>query len=318
MRKDENILDLYCGMGGMGTGFSKYFAVTDAVDLWHDACQTYQLNHDDVTVREKSVNDFISDCIKKDFEGLLYNGIVGGPPCQEFSVLNQTPNLNSPRANQLFVFLDAVETIQPEFALIENVASIPKILKDQAISRMKKLGYCVVSNVILAHDFGSVQKRRRWILTACKKHHIFPKPLSIKRTAKEILRGYESYMKMSPEIQAQLQDLPTGKWVALPNKHWKEYFIVDPDQPLPAIVNVLKNRIVRPDRTGYVSLKEICLAQGFYEDYQMFGGLTSQAQQLANAVPVELASEFAKAFYKSYHPDNSNITKWIGGIKSGI
>jgi site-specific DNA-cytosine methylase len=75
MKKDETILDLYCGMGGLGTGFSDYFAVTEAVDIWHDACLTYQSNHSDAKVREKSVSDFISSCIPKDFNGILYNGV---------------------------------------------------------------------------------------------------------------------------------------------------------------------------------------------------------------------------------------------------
>ena len=311
MKKDETVLDLFSGMGGLGTGFSQFFNVTEAVDKWHDACLTYHENHRETTVREKSVSDFLDTCIPKDFDGILFNGIVGGPPCQEFSVLNQSPDMTSARANQLFVFLDAVEAIHPEFALIENVATIPKEKKELAELRLKALGYHTVSRQILAYDFGSVQKRRRWILTASKKRHVFPIPNYPKRTAKEILRGYESYMKMSAEISDQLKTLPTGRWVALPGKHWKEYYIIDPNRPLPAIVNVLKNRIVRPDRMGYVSLKEICLAQGFDENYKMEGGLTSRAQQLANAVPVELAGAFAKAFYQEYHPSASVLTNWI-------
>jgi site-specific DNA-cytosine methylase len=118
-------------------------------------------------------------------------------------------------------------------------------------------------------------------------------------------------MKMGAEIAQQLTKLPSGKWVALPGKHWKEYFIVDPAKPLPAIVNVLKNRIVRPDRTGYVSLREIALAQGFAEYYEIVGVLTSQAQQLANAVPVELATTFAKEFFHRLHPDKAKMDHYF-------
>lgn len=303
-------MDLYCGMGGLGSGFAPFFTVLDAVDLWKDACATYHANHP-TTVREMPVIEFLDKCIPKDYDGILYTGIVGGPPCQEFSVLNQSPDLTSPRAGQLLIFLEAVKRLRPEFAMIENVATIPKPLKDHAVADLRRFGYKVTSNTILAYHYGSVQKRRRWILTACRSRHVFPQPLPTRRTAKEILRNYDSYMAMSPEIQAQLQSLPRGKWVPLPGKHWKEYFIVDPDQPLPAIVNVLKNRIVRPDRSGYVSLREIALAQGFSENYRICGGLTSQAQQLANAVPVELARTFAAEFGRRIAPDRSKIDAYF-------
>lgn len=311
MQPNETVLDLYSGMGGLSVGFNPYFTVLDAVDLWKDACQTYRLNHTQTKVHITTVNEYLDRCIPKDYEGMLFHGVVGGPPCQEFSILNQSPDLHSARANQLFVFVEAVQRLKPMFAMIENVATLPKELKERAADLLRKAGYNVIHKQIHAYDYGSVQLRRRWILTASKKRHIFPNPAPNTRTAQDILRDKPSYMKMSPEISKQLKLLPKGKWVPLPGKHWKEYFIVDPQKPLPAIVNVLKNRIVRPDRNGYVSLEEIKLAQGFPEAYQMYGGLTSQAQQLANAVPTELAHAFAQAFYRHFHPDRSSLLQYL-------
>ncbi len=311
MKIDENVLDLYSGMGGLSRGFNSFFNVVEAVDLWKDACETYHLNQTKTNVHNISVNQYLDRCIPKDFEGLLFHGIVGGPPCQEFSILNQSPNLRSGRANQLFVFVEAVKQLRPIFAMIENVATIPKEMKERSAEVLRKCGYNVVQKQIHAYDYGSVQLRRRWILTAAKKKHIFPNPFKTNRTAKEILRNKPSYMEMSVEISNQLKQLPRGKWVPLNGKHWKEYFIVDPDKPLPAIVNVLKNRIVRPDCNGYVSLDEIKLAQGFSEEYLMYGSLTSKAQQLANAVPVEMAHTFAKEFYKNFHPDQSKLNFYL-------
>lgn len=309
---DETVLDLYSGMGGLSCGFDKYFNVIDAVDFCADACKTYSMNHKETNVHNSTVVDFLDLCIPKDFDGFLFSGIIGGPPCQEFSILNQSPDLRSCRAHQLFVFLQAVEKLKPSFALIENVATLPKLMKEKAADMLRKLEYHVVNKEIRAYDYGSVQVRRRWVLTACKKGNVFPNPIPNKRTAKEILRkGKPSYMTMKQEIKDQLITLPKGKWVALPGKHWKEYYIVDPNKPLPAIVNVLKNRIVRPDCSGYVSLDEIKLAQGFHENYIMEGSLTSRAQQLANAVPVELSRSFAKAFFKTYHPDQGDVSFFI-------
>lgn len=308
----EQVLDLYAGMGGFGTGFGRYFSVSEAVDYWKDACQTYQANHRDTAVRNTLVEEYLDSCIPKDFEGMLFTGVIGGPPCQEFSMLNQKSDLHSLRSNQVFVFLEAVKKIQPDFAMMENVASIPKIFKERAISILRKDGYKVVGKVILAHQYGSVQKRRRWILTASKRRHIFPSITNQHRTANEILMPkLKSEMNMREETREKLQNLPSGKWVALPGKKWKAYFIVDPTRPLPAIVNVLKNRIVRPDRTGYLSLSEILQAQGFSHEYKMTGTISSKAQQLANAIPVELAETFAKTFFKQLHPDSSILDKYF-------
>lgn len=292
-----NILDLYAGMGGFAEGFKEFFEILDAVDIWEDACKTYGMNQPG-KIHTKSVDRFINDCIPKDFDGILFDGIIGGPPCQEFSRLNQKPDLKSVRANQLFVFIEVVKNLQPKFAMIENVATLPKIMKEAAAMTLQKHGYRVIHRTIKAHNYGSVQLRRRWILTACKSRTIFPVEKPNSRCAAEILTGGESYMKMSEKIREGLKHVPSGKWVPLPWAKWKEYFIVDPSKPLPAIVNVTKNRIVRPDRSGYVSLEEIKLAQGFPEQYKMFGTLSSKAQQLANAIPTELANSFAKEFFE--------------------
>jgi DNA (cytosine-5)-methyltransferase 1 len=293
-----NVLDLYSGMGGFGQGFKSKFDVLDAVDFWKDACNTYSLNHKETRIHNADVWSFIETCISKDYSGIVYHGIIGGPPCQEFSQLNQSPNEKSVRASQLQIFVKIVEELKPEFAMIENVATLPKELKEKSAMILKKAGYEVIHRTVKAYDYGSIQLRRRWILTACKTRTIFPQSQPNSRAASEIISEKESYMKMSDEIRKQLQSLPSGKWVALPGKRWKEYFIIDPKKPLPAIVNVLKNRIVKPDRLGYVSLDDIKKAQGFDESYEMFGTLTSKAQQLANAIPVELASSFAHEFFE--------------------
>ena len=311
-KSDLQVLDLYCGPGGLGTGFSKRFNVVHAVDYNKDACATYQTNHRETSVKNMPITDFIENCIPKDYEGFLYSGIIGGPPCQEFSILNQHKDYGSKRANQLFVMLDVIKYLKPKFVFLENVASIPKKFKETAIKRLKNQNYHVSSKVVLAYNYGSVQKRRRWILTACKRRSLYPNAIPGTRQAKEILLpGEISESKMSEGIQKQLGDLPTGKWVALPGKKWKEYYIVDPHKPLPAVVNVLKNRLVRPNRDGYLSFREVGMAQGFPKDYSFIGTKSSIAQQLANAIPVELASTFANEFFQYFNPSKSKLTSYF-------
>jgi len=298
--KNETVLDLYCGPGGLGTGFSPYFQVLDAVDLNLDACNTYHLNHPETLIHNKPVIDFISSTIRKDFDGLIYSGVVGGPPCQEFSPLNQQKNYLSTRAQQLDVMIQSIIELQPNFALIENVATMPRKFKDMAVKTLMNAGYKVMAKIVNASFYHSVQARHRWILTCAKKKHVFPQPdKSNIKIAKSILTDEVSEMTMADSVRKGIKGLPIGKWVALPGQVWSGYYIVDPFKPLPVIINVMKNRLIKPDRSGYLSFNECKMAQGFPSDYQFFGGITSRTQQLANAVPVELAESFASAFYQS-------------------
>jgi len=291
MNQNNNsvILDLYCGPGGFSTGFNPFFHVSDAVDIDKFACETYSENHKDTTVHKKQVEIYIDNLIRKDYDGII--GVIGGPPCQEFSQLNHHKKINSPRSKQIFVMIEAIKKVQPEFAVIENVSSIPKKIKEAVIKSLIREGYKIKSNIIRAYDYGSVQIRRRWILIACKSKNIFPEIIHNERTSKDILRKGASEIKMSDRIRNELKNLPSGKWVALPNQKYKSYFIIDPLKPMPAVVNPSKLRYVRPNRKEYLSFQELALAQGWK------GGKGAISQQIANAIPVELSYHIAKTIY---------------------
>jgi DNA (cytosine-5)-methyltransferase 1 len=294
LRRDESVLDLYAGAGGLGTGFMNYFLVTVAVDHERDAYLTYRMNHKECDVRLMDVMTYINSCTPKDFEILI--GVVGGPPCQDFSVLNKSRNPRSCRADELGNMVVAVLTVKPEFALIENVKSVPKWYKLKVVQTLERGGYNVVSRVVQAYDYGSVQKRPRWIVTACKTKHVYPEPLPSGRTAKEVLLDTTCKMRITPRVLKAIQTLPSGKWVSLPKSNYKVYFVVDPDKPLPAVVNPTKLRYIHPNRQRYLSMREMALAQGFPKSYKFHGTLSSVGQQLANAFPVEMAEAFAYEF----------------------
>jgi len=295
-KSDLQIVDLFAGPGGLGTGFAKFFQVTQAIDIDRDACDTYAHNHKETRVKCQDVRD--ETFARNDYQGVI--AVIGGPPCQDFSQLNKYRDPKSPRASLLDEMLRAIREIKPRFALIENVFSVPRNTKVRIEKQIRRLNYRVVSRVVNACDFGSVQIRKRWILTACRKRHVFPTPKQSKRKAREILTGTPSKMKPKKRTLEAIQTLPVGKWAALPGQKYKAYFVVDPDQLLPAVVNPTKLRYIRPDRTGYLSFEELYRAQGFPQSYKFCGNsLSSKGQQLANAVPVELAEAFAREFQKT-------------------
>lgn len=287
------VVDLFSGPGGLTTGFESFFNVEAAVDHSLDACATYKWNHNDTRVYCQKVENMTFG--KHDFDGVM--GVIGGPPCQSHSELNQKKRPDDPRTLLMIVMVEAIADIRPQFCLIENVARIPPFWKRFAENYLAERGYKVVSRVIRAWDYGSVQLRRRWILTGCLDHAVFPEPREGHRVAQEILTGAPSEFKPRPETLVAIQKIPAGKWVAIPGQTFKVYYVIDPAKPLPAVVNPSKLRYVRPDRTGYLSMAELYHAAGFPQRYKFFGNLTSRGQQLADAVPVEMAEAFAQAFH---------------------
>jgi len=290
-------VEAFCGAGGLGEGFNmEGYHVETAIDINEDCCKTYGHNHRYTQVLCEDVrNCFFT---RKDYDAIL--AVIGGSPCDDYTRVNTKRDPDSERALLIYELIRMAKEIKPEFLLLENVYSVPKRIKENFVKQLQQLGYKVVSRVINAYDYGAVQIRKRWFVTASKKKHCFPEPLNTRRKAKEILTGEESEIKPRKKTLESIKHLPAGKWVSLPNQSYKVYFVVDPEQPLPAVVNPTKLRYVRPDRQGYLSFNELIKAFDFHPNYEFLGTSTSIGKQIANCVPVSLATAFAKTFKGVY------------------
>lgn len=196
MMEQYNVLDLFCGCGGMSWGLSKKgFHIVAGLDIWDVALKTYQLNHKSA----KAVNIDIANADPQktlDHIGIDPNCIdvmIGGPPCQGFS--KNTPAswrfLEDPR-NQLYKgYLRFVKDIGPKIVIIENVAEIfnafDGVVRDEIINTLEEWGYKVKAEVIDMSRYGIPQKRRRCFFFASKKGTpSFPKE------SEKILSGWDA------------------------------------------------------------------------------------------------------------------------------
>jgi len=325
MRKiDLRVADLFAGMGGLGTGFSKHFNVDLAIDWDYEAYMTYKNNHKYTDTRNEDVA--IQDFGKKDFD--MISGFVGGAPCQGFSNINAKRTKDSieedERNNYIYELVRATKSVKPDFVLMENVQGVPKEIKKDLAKKFRKLGYKVVSKNIRCWDYGSVQLGKRWILVASLHGHVYPDPIpeSQRRTAKDILRpNIESDITVTKSVLEQIQKIEVrdGKlWYPLPNSKGVNYCMVQPDKHIGKILNFTKMRYVKPDRTGYLSSHEMKLAQGFPPDYEIYTDpdkspskqRKSIGQQLANAVPVETAEMFSQAIYDHILESMNSLSHW--------
>lgn len=170
------ILDLFCGAGGLSWGMHKNpnFKTMVALDFDEKAATTFKKNMPDTEVM---VGDITDATVKEKIVSLAkqtsVNMIVGGPPCQGYSMKGKKLGLEDSRNFLFREYLDLVERLQPDVFVIENVKGLLQSangwFKDEIVNAIENLGYAVKFGILNAADFGVPQSRERAIFI-CSKH----------------------------------------------------------------------------------------------------------------------------------------------------
>lgn len=178
-KKAFTVIDLFCGCGGLSYGFEKAgFKVLLGIDFWEDALKTYQLNHKSARVILANLKSLDPRKIQSEHKLPSVNLIVGGPPCQGFSIAGK--RIIDDERNRLYKsFVHFVEYFSPHGFVMENVPNILSIgngiIRDTILSDFRKLGYTVVWKILNASDYGVPQNRRRAFFVGLKDaEFIFP------------------------------------------------------------------------------------------------------------------------------------------------
>lgn len=165
-----SFIDLFCGAGGLSTGLEQegLFPVM-AIDKDKSATLTYRFNRPWLT-SEKIIHDDIRQLVKQDIFPHVPL-IVGGPPCQGFSVVNKHKKEHDER-NELYKFyVHAVEQSKPDIFLIENVEGILRLYNDIK-KDFSKIGYLTCDPVLCnTKDFGFPQSRKRAFILGINKDY---------------------------------------------------------------------------------------------------------------------------------------------------
>lgn len=155
-----DFIDLFCGAGGLSVGLEQEgFCPIIAVDKDSSALLTYRFNRPWMA-QENLIHDDIRELVGRDIFPHV-PVIVGGPPCQGFSVVNKHKKDNDER-NALYKFyVHAVNQSKPKIFLMENVGGILK-LYEEIREDFDNIGYTVCEPLILSpKDFGFPQSRKR-------------------------------------------------------------------------------------------------------------------------------------------------------------
>lgn len=210
----NKIIDLFAGAGGLSEGFRRnHFDIIAHVEMDKDAaytlktreayyyCKKKKLNYynqylnKEITrdelyakIPEKVLNKVINKEINKDTIEKIFNeidekigqgnisGIIGGPPCQAYSIAGRSRKKdmdNDPRNYLYKYYLKFIEKYNPKFYVFENVQGIfsaknGTVFKDIE-KGMNKLGYTFEYKLLNSNDFGVIQDRKRVIIIGYKK-----------------------------------------------------------------------------------------------------------------------------------------------------
>lgn len=215
-KKEYNVLDLFCGCGGLSLGFEQAgFNVLLGIDNWEDALVTYRYNHHNSRTMHADLMSLNPIDVEKEVSHQKIDVIIGGPPCQGFSVAGK--RIIDDDRNKLYKsFVRMVAHFKPKAFVLENVPNILSIgdgiIKRAIISDFETLGYTVVNKVLLASDYGVPQNRRRAIFVGLlsEKKFVYPQPTITQRVTTE------QALSDLPE-----QSLPDGS--KYPNEPKSEY-----------------------------------------------------------------------------------------------
>lgn len=233
------VLSLFAGCGGMDLGVH----LAGARTIWanecnHWAAETYRRYEffSQTKLVEKSIEDvdFESELPKKGAVDI----IIGGFPCQDFSMIWKRPGLNGTRGNLYTYFVDVVNRLQPIAFIAENVKGLLSANGGMAIEQIKadflSCGYRIPNENIVVNfaDYGVPQLRERVLIVGIREdlNKVFFKPpashapiekfktLKLKPyvSAKEALKNAEKvernneHQKILPSTRSLLQEIPPG------------------------------------------------------------------------------------------------------------
>ncbi len=159
------IVDLFCGAGGFSLGFEQLdFESVLAIDKWFDAVNTYNYNRKKQVAISIDIHDYTDKMIKSLCEKEKVTGVIGGPPCQGFSLVGKRES--GDERNSLYLeYVRFVRIIKPDFFILENVKGLLSmekgLYKEDIIKRFSELGYNVNYKLLKASDYGVPQSRER-------------------------------------------------------------------------------------------------------------------------------------------------------------
>ena len=295
-----NVISLFSGAGGLDLGLIR--AGNDIVwanDFDKDAVETYRHNIGDIICED--IRNIDIDTIPQG------NVVVGGFPCQGFSVANLKRYADDERNTLYRFFYKTIKQKQTEFFIAENVKGILSLEKGAVIKKIvedfEEAGYIVKVHLVNMANYGIPQVRQRVLIIGQRRdlsdEMLFRFP--IETHSKNGDDGKLPWVS----IQEAIDHIPDPDMENdVPNNIYSSYKVVfknftahrptDPDKPSPTILargNGKGGVCAIPHYNGQrrLSIRESAAIQTFPDDFVFYGKMNSCYRQIGNAVPVRFA-----------------------------
>lgn len=294
--RKEVVLDLFAGTGGLALGFEAAGFKTIGMEFDKNSVATYNKN-----LHGKSILTTITTETKFPKADI----VIGGPPCQPFSVGgNQKGNEDS--RNGFPAFIEAVRQVRPKIWMFENVRGMTyknKQYLDSVLAELEELGYKISAGVLRADDYGVPQKRYRFVAIGSKLGALigFPPPKSTDRNTTldaigDMCFDFDDNSKFLTKNQdAYIARYEKASKCARP----RDMYLDEPSRTVTcrnlagATGDMLRVNL-KDGRRRRVTVKEAARLQSFPDWFKFEGTESSAFAQIGNAVPPLLANVIAR------------------------
>lgn len=336
--KDElGLISLFCGPGGMDQGFKDAAGANFVTRLAYDmdsACvETHCHNHANASalVADLSaihVDEIISEWNRR--SRIPPAGVIGGPPCQSFSVSNRYQKDGDPRhklpEHYARILQGLNDAFNIDFFVFENVLGLVTAKHIQKFGIFKEAfhaaGFNIYETSLDAIDFGVAQKRRRIFVVGINAnkypHVVFQFPVgdqTCTRTVREVIGSLPEPVHFSRLEKAQRGIYHPNHWCMAPKSpkfkggmfkpgqvKGRSFRVLDWDSPSSTVAYGHREVCIHPNCHRRLSVLEAMLLQGFTEKYVLKGTLSAQIRQVSEAVAPPVAKAIAECIYAQlYH-----------------
>lgn len=165
--ESPTVVDFFCGSGGLSLGFHREgYKILLANDIEEVCTHTYSFNHYEIPM-DRIIHGDIKEVVK-DIESLVNESVdivMGGPPCQGFSMANRQRIIDDPRNELYKYFVQAIEKLKPKFFIMENVKGMLSVAEQvkEDFHSLNDVDYDVDYYLFNAKDFSVPQNRERLI-----------------------------------------------------------------------------------------------------------------------------------------------------------
>ena len=327
--KTPSIASLFSGCGGLDLGFTNAgFRLAYANDNDRSLAETFRKNHG-IDLDTRSITELSSKDLPK------CDGMVGGPPCQSWSLAGMMRGAKDARGSVFYDYVRLIGEKEPKFFLAENV---PGIVSSKHVEEFKKIlakmseidsGYNITWKLVDSRNYGVPQERKRVIIVGYKKStgktFEFPEHSHSENswmTLKDVIKGMPSSKpakeknKTNGKLKVPNHEHMTGDFSMIfmsrnRVRSWDQQSFTIQAGGRHAPIHPQANKMIfkklnrwefdkkSPKPYRRLSVRECAKIQTFPDDFEFcYSNVADGYKMVGNAVPVKLAEAIAKQIKK--------------------